>query len=105
MKKDHVQQVLERLPEFELDCKTEKCQFGLSEVSLFGFVMISEGVGMESDRISTIEDWPTPKAVRDVQLLVEFANFYRRFITKYAKVTTPISNLLKTTGSPKWEWT
>jgi hypothetical protein len=67
--------------------------------------MIPEGVGMESDRISTIEDWPTPKLVRDVQGLLGFANFYRRFITKYAKVTTPISHLLKTTGSPKWEWT
>jgi hypothetical protein len=60
---------------------------------------------MESDRISTIEDWPPPEPVRDVQVLLGFTSFYWRFIRKYAKVTAPISNLLKTQGSRKWEWT
>jgi len=101
---DHVRKVLERLWEFGLYCKAEKCQFGLSEVAFLGFIINSEGVGMESDRISTIEDWPTPKSVRDVQVLLGFTNFYRRFIRKYAKVMTPILDLLKTTGSPRWEW-
>jgi hypothetical protein len=61
---------------------------------------------MESDRISTIEDWPTPKSIRDVQVLLGFLNFYRRFIRKYAKVAAPISNLLQMrSGSSRWEWT
>jgi len=38
-------------------------------------------------------------------VLQGFANFYRRFIRKYAKVTALISNLLKTQGTRKWEWT
>jgi hypothetical protein len=53
---------------------------------------------MESDRISTIEDWPTPESVQDVQVLLGLASFYRRFIRKYAKVTASISNLLKPQG-------
>jgi hypothetical protein len=66
---------------------------------------------MESDRISMLEDWPTPVSVREVQVLLGFTNFYRRFIRKYAKVTTPISDLLKKAENPrmckqvKWEWT
>jgi hypothetical protein len=74
---------------------------------------------MESDRISTIEDWPIPKSVRDVQVLLRFANFYRAFIRKYTKVTIPLTALL-TQGETadttkhsqkwnkpryKWEWT
>jgi len=59
---------------------------------------------MESDRISTIEDWPTPKSIRDVQVLLRYTHFNRRFIRKYAKVTAPISDLLKKSPS-KWEWT
>jgi hypothetical protein len=62
-------------------------------------------MGLESDCISTIEDWPTPESVRDVQVLLGFTNFDRRFIRKYAKVTAPISNSLKTQGSQKWKWT
>jgi len=102
---DHVRKVLQRLQEFGLYCKAEKCQFGVREDGFLGFVINSVGIGMESDRISTIEDWPTPESVQVVQVLLGFANFYRRFIQKYAKVTALISNLLKTQGSRKWQWT
>jgi hypothetical protein len=79
---DHGRKVLERLREFELDCKAEKCQFGLSYVGFLGIIINSEGVGIESDRICTIEHWPTPKSVRVVQVLLGFTNLYRRFIRK-----------------------
>jgi hypothetical protein len=72
---EHLRQVLQRLKEFGLYCKAEKCQFGVSEVGFLGFIITPDGVGMESDRISTIEDWPTPKSVRDVQVLLGFTNF------------------------------
>jgi hypothetical protein len=77
-----VRQVLQRLKEFGIYCKAENCHFGVSEVGFLGFVIIRDGVGMESDRIATIEDWPTPKSMRDVQVLLGFTNFYRRFIRK-----------------------
>jgi hypothetical protein len=59
---------------------------------------------METDGISTIKDWPTLKSVREVQVLLGFTNFYRRFIRKYAKVTLLLKELLNkadTTGVPK----
>jgi len=121
---EHVRQVLQRREEFSLYCKAEKCQFGVLEVGFLWFVISPEEVGMESDRISTIEDWPTPQSIRDVQVLLGFTNFYRRFIRKYAKVTLPLTELLKKTnkageppkdkprrpksencGKVKWEWT
>jgi len=59
---------------------------------------------MESDRISTIEDWPPPKSIRDGPVSIGFTNLHQQFIRKYAKVTTPIPDLLQ--NSPgKWEWT
>ena len=102
---DHVQKVLQRLQEFGRFCKAEKCQFGVRKVGFLGFVITSDGISMESDRISTIEDWPTPESVRDVQVLLGFTNFSRGFIRKYAKVMAPKSNLIKTQSSRKWEWT
>jgi len=69
---------------------------------------------MESDRICTIEDWPTTKSVRDVLVLLGFNNFSGRFIRKYAKVTLPLTELvkqsetscdMKSEGSAEWEWT
>jgi hypothetical protein len=69
---------------------------------------------MESDLISTIKDWLTPKSVRDGQVLLGFTNIYRSFIWKYAKVTLPLTELRKKSatsrgkkseGSAQWEWT
>jgi hypothetical protein len=92
---EHVRQVLQRLKEFGPNCKAEKCQFGVSEVGFLGCVVTPDRVGMESDRISTIKDWPTPKFVRDVQVLLGFTNFYRRFTRKYSEATLPLTELLK----------
>jgi hypothetical protein len=92
---EHVRQVLQPHTEFGLYCKPEKCQFGVVEVGFLGFVITPKGVAMESDLISTMQDWPTPKSFRDVQLLLGFTNIYRRFIRQYAKVTLPLTELLK----------
>jgi len=103
--KEYVYQVLLWLKEFGLYCKAGKCQFWVSEVSFPAYVVTPDGVGMDSDWISTIEDWPTPKSDREVQVLL-------RFIWKYTKVSLPLMELLKKLdtsqgkkleGSAKWE--
>jgi hypothetical protein len=108
---EQVRKVLERLRDFGLHGKAKRCRIGVSEVGFHGVVISPDGIAIESDRISTIEDWPTPECVREVQVLLEFTNFYRRSIRKYAKATTPISAQLKKAENPrmskqvKWEWT
>jgi hypothetical protein len=49
--KEQVQKVLERLREFGLYGKAEKCRVGVSEVSFLGFVISHDGMAVESDRI------------------------------------------------------
>jgi len=63
---DHIKQVLDRLSLFSLYCKAKMSQFGASEIGFIGFIISSDGISIESDRISTIKDWPTPKSIRDV---------------------------------------
>jgi hypothetical protein len=92
---EQVQNVLERLPEFGLYAKGEKCHFGVIEVGFLWFVISRHGIGIESAPILRIEDWPTPESFRNVQVLIRFNNIYQRIIRKYVKVTTPISDLLK----------
>jgi hypothetical protein len=104
----HVTKVLERLRKYGLYCKAEKCEFSVKKVGFLGFVISPDGIEMEADRIATIEDWPRPKSVKNVQVLIGFMNFCRRLVRKYAKVTAPITDLLKKPsagGSEKWEWT
>jgi len=48
---DHVPKVLQRLCQFGLYCKADKCQFGASKIGFLGFIISSDGVGMKADRI------------------------------------------------------
>jgi hypothetical protein len=101
----HVRTVLDRLREYGLDFKAEIYKFSVKKVGFLGFVVSPDGIEMEADRIPTIENWLTPTSVKDIQVLLGFTNFERRFVKKYAKVTAPISDLLKKEATGKWEWT
>jgi hypothetical protein len=91
----HVRLVLERLRKFRLFAKLSKCSFGVDTVHFLGFVISPRGIEMEKERIATIESWPEPTCVRDIQVFLGFANFYRRFIQGYARITAALSDLTK----------
>ena len=55
---------------------------------------------MEVERIEVVKDWPEPKSVRNIQVFLGFANFYRRFIQGFSRIAVPLTSMLKTTGSP-----
>src|SRR5436190_19936232 len=50
---------------------------------------------MKLSRVKTIEEWPEPRNYRDIQVFLGFANFYRRFITNFSMIASPLSDMLK----------
>jgi hypothetical protein len=82
--------VLERLRQYGLYAKLPKCQFHVTTVEFLGFVLSPEGVAVERSRIDTVVEWPEPKSYREVQVFLDFANSYRRFIAKYSKIAAPL---------------
>ena len=93
--KAHVRQVLERLQEAGLFLKPSKCQFHVQEVEFLGFVIGKEGVKMDPAKVQSITSWPVPESVHDVRMFLGLANFYRRFIKGFSKITMPLTKLLK----------
>lgn len=92
---EHVRQVLERLRQYKLYANLKKCHFNTKEVEFLGFIISTKGVTMEPQRIAAIVEWPEPTCVRDVQVFLGFANFYRRFIRKYSHVASPLTDLTR----------
>ena len=41
---------------------------------------------MKEKRIEVVKDWPKLQLVRDIQVFLGFANFYRRFIRNFSKI-------------------
>ena len=52
---------------------------------------------MDPKRLQTIKEWENypPKSYRDLQVLLGFCNFYRRFIRGYSAIAQPLTTLLK----------
>jgi hypothetical protein len=50
---------------------------------------------MNSKKIITIAEWLTLKNMTEVQELIRFINFYRKFIRGFSEITTPLINLTK----------
>src|SRR6201991_3043488 len=67
---------------------------------------------MDPSRVKTISEWKnnTPGSFRDVQVLLGFCNFYRRFIKGYSRLAQPLTSLMKgskngkKTGDLRKEW-
>ncbi|KAK4685054.1 putative transposase, partial [Tremellales sp. Uapishka_1] len=99
---NHVNQVLQRLKDNSLWANAEKCRFFQHEVDFLGYLVSDTGIRMDPKKISAVTDWPIPKSVHDIQVFLGFANFYRRFIRSYSKITTPLTRLLR--KDVKFEW-
>ena len=92
--------VLNQLWKHSLFANLKKCCFHQDEVCFLGYVISLKGINMEAERIEVVKDWPEPKSVRNIQVFLGFANFYRRFIQGFSRIAAPLTSMLKTTGSP-----
>jgi len=48
---------------------------------------------MDQAKVKTIQDWPEPRKVRDIQSFLGFANFYQRFIFNYSNIVVVLTCL------------
>ncbi len=90
----HVKQVLEKLYQAQLYCKLEKCIFHATQVDFLGHRISPQGIQMDPDKTKSIQSWPTPSSIKEVQSFLGFANYYRRFISKYTSLALPLTQLL-----------
>ena len=98
----HVREVLQRLRNNSLFGKLEKSNFHNSSAVFLGYIVSSNGIKMDPEKVEAVLSWPTPKCVKDIQSFIGFANFYHRFIKDFSKIVTPLTQLTK--QNVKWSW-
>ena len=47
-------------------------------------------------------DWPVPKLVKNIQKFLGLANYYRKFVKGFAKITRLLHELIR--KEQKWKW-
>lgn len=97
-----VRKVLDRLRNAQLFANLKKCSFAVSQVEYLGFIVSTEGVQADPKRVATIQEWPAPHTIKELQGFLGLTNFYRRFIAGYSRIVAPLTAL--TRKDAVWQW-
>ena len=74
--REHVREVLRRLCKNHLYARADKCDFHTNSVEYLGYMLAPVGLSMADYKVKTIQEWPEPRKVKDIQSFLRFANFY-----------------------------
>ena len=90
-----VRKMLERLRQFKLYAKLSKCFFMTQMIEFLEYIINNHDVFMNSRRIKIIQTWFEFKTLRELQIFLEFANFYKRFVRFYVKIIHALTKVFK----------
>ncbi|KAJ4763928.1 polyprotein [Rhynchospora pubera] len=99
--RQHLSQILALLRDAQLFAKQSKCEFGLQEIEYLGHIISQSGVSTDHKKIEAMQNWPTPRSVRELRGFMGLTGYYRRFIKHYGSISKPLTDLLKK-NSFKW---
>ena len=74
--KKHVKEILKRLQEKNLYLKSEKCKFHKQQVEYLKYIVTTEELKMNSEKIKTIIEFITSECIKNIQIFQKLAKYY-----------------------------
>lgn len=75
---DHLKRleyIFSKFLQANLMIKLRKSEFARKEVIFFGHIISSEGIVMDPNRIKAIQDFPTPRNIRELRGFLGMVNY------------------------------
>ena len=94
--------VLERLREYRLYLRADKCEFEKERIEYLGVIISHNHVEMDPVKVSGVAEWPVPKNKKEVSAFLGFTNFYRRFIEGFSHLARPLFDLTRKDAPFQW---
>ncbi|GJW30539.1 reverse transcriptase domain-containing protein [Tanacetum coccineum] len=91
----NLEQMLIRCKQAHLVLNWEKCHFMVTEGIVLGHKVSSKGLEVDKAKIDMIAKLPPPTNVKAVRSFLGHAEFYRRFIKDFSKISRPMTKLLE----------
>ncbi|GJU71275.1 putative reverse transcriptase domain-containing protein [Tanacetum coccineum] len=99
---NHLRKILEVHRKEELYAKFSKCDFWISIVQFLGHVIDSQGIHVDPAKIEVVKNWASPTTPIEIRQFLGLADYYRRFIKDFSKITKSLTEL--TQKDKKYIW-
>jgi transposase InsO family protein len=99
---DLIAQVLHRMRKANLHLRLKKCRFALQEVTYLGHRISATGIAPLADKVRAVQEFPTPRDVKQLRSFLGLVTFYARFIPALATTARPLHELLRKNAPNEW---
>jgi hypothetical protein len=97
-----LQQLFDRLEQFGLTVKLQKCKFAKRRLLFLGYLVSNEGILPNPQKIEVIKALQPPNNIKGLRRFLGMTGYYRRFIEGYANIASPLTRLLKKNCLYSW---
>uniref|UniRef100_A0A158P4Y1 RNA-directed DNA polymerase n=1 Tax=Tetranychus urticae TaxID=32264 RepID=A0A158P4Y1_TETUR len=92
---ERLETIFRRLIRAGLTLKPNKCSFFKQKILYLGHIVSEQGQEVDPEKIQKVQQFPTPRTVRDIKSFVALCSYYRRFIKDFALIARPLTNLTR----------
>ena len=92
---EHLKSVFQTLREQRLFANLKKCHFFPNNLVFLGYVVSSESIKMDPNKVELIESWLVPKFIHTIKSFHLMVSFYRRFIKHFNPLVALITKCMK----------
>jgi hypothetical protein len=90
-----LENVLQRFDQANLQLHPGKCVFAKPQVQYLGYTLSERGVSASPDKVKAVQNYLTPKGVKDVRAFLGLTSFYRKLVPKFAELAKPLTTLTR----------
>ena len=86
----NLQLVLQRLEQFNMKIKKDKCDFFRTELLYLGHKVNAQGIQTDPAKVSAVFDMSEPKCVLEIESFLGKVGYYQKFIQNYSELAVPL---------------
>ena len=91
----HLYKVFQRFRGANLKLKPRKYHFACSKVNYLSHVVSAAGVHPDPEKIQVVQEFPSPRTVKQVRSFLGLCNYYGKFVHNFTRIAEPLNKLTR----------